>query len=179
MQMCKASLSPNTFLPLSWKRQIKMAHAANKTCLSEWAIATDYSALGSSSSLTVCDRCHLNPVKPIPGSRSPRSCHNLRDWTHGSRWPRLCPSRLLSITGPGAQVLPGVPILILKAKGNCRNLIFHSKCCSNPMFVQITSGSWREPKTWGNVLSLSEFHFLILTNQGHFRKNTSALFVPG
>lgn len=121
----------------------------------------------------------VTPVKPIPGSWSPRSRHNLGDWTHGSRGPRLCPSRLLSITGPGAQVLPGVPILILKAKGNCRNLIFHSKFCSNPVFVQITSGPRKKPKTWGNVLSLSEFHFQILTNQGHFRKNTSALFVPG
>ena len=73
----------------------------------------------------------------------------------------------------------GVPILILKAKGNCRNFIFHSKFCQNPMFVQITSEPWREPKTWGNVLSLSESHFQILTNQGHFRKNTSALFLPG
>lgn len=38
------------------------------------------------------------------------------------------------------------------------------------MFVQITSGPWREPKIWGNVLSLSESHFQVLTNQGHFRK---------
>lgn len=61
------------FLPLSWKRRIKMAHAADKTCLSEGAIATD-----CSSPLTACDRC-----RPCETTSLGPGAHGAATWETG------------------------------------------------------------------------------------------------